>query len=116
MSAKRLNSALAKELQLDNKSISDNKPVKQIVHLGLGAFHRAHQAVYTEKSNEATADNWQIVGVSLRSGNVRDQLAPQDGLYSVIETDITGNTHSVMSVITNLLFAPENRAVVLSVM
>ena len=116
MSAKRLNSALAKELQLDNKSISNDKPVKQIVHLGLGAFHRAHQAVYTEKSNEAIADNWKIVGVSLRSGNVRDQLAPQDGLYSVIETDVTGNTHSIMSVITNVLVAPENPAEVLAVM
>jgi fructuronate reductase len=116
MSIKRLNSALVKELHLDKSSNSNNKQVKQIVHLGLGAFHRAHQAVYTEKSNEVTGDNWKIIGVSLRSGNVRDQLAPQDGLYTVIETDVTGNRYSVMSVIANILLAPENPREVLVTM
>jgi mannitol-1-phosphate/altronate dehydrogenase len=52
-----------------------------IVHLGIGAFHRAHQAVYTEDAG----DGWGICGITQRSATVVEQLAPQDGLYSVLE-------------------------------
>ena len=52
------------------------------MHLGIGAFHRAHQAVYTEDAALATGEpGWGICGVTQRSASVRDQLAPQDGLY-----------------------------------
>lgn len=51
-----------------------------IVHLGIGAFHRAHQAVYTEDAG----DGWGVCGVTQRSTDVIDRLAPQDGLYSVL--------------------------------
>jgi fructuronate reductase len=55
------------------------------VHLGLGAFHRAHQAVFTEDAAAATGeDRWGIVGVTQRSARVVDQLVPQDGLYGVL--------------------------------
>jgi len=54
-----------------------------IVHLGIGAFHRAHQAVYTDDAMALSGGDWGICGVSLKSPTVRDQLAPQDGLYSV---------------------------------
>jgi fructuronate reductase len=52
-----------------------------IVHLGIGAFHRAHQAVYTEDAG----DGWGICGITQRSATVARQLGPQDGLYSVLE-------------------------------
>jgi fructuronate reductase len=55
-----------------------------IVHLGLGAFHRAHQAVYTESAVAASGGNWGIVGVAPRSRDVLDRLREQDGLYSVL--------------------------------
>ncbi|MEZ0447090.1 mannitol dehydrogenase family protein [Cellulomonas sp. ICMP 17802] len=56
-----------------------------IVHLGLGAFHRAHQAVFTEDAAAATGElGWGILGVTQRSGRVVEQLAPQDGLYGVL--------------------------------
>lgn len=58
-----------------------------IVHIGLGAFHRAHQAVYTEEAMNAGDRNWAICGVSLRSAAVREQLRPQAGLFSVTERD-----------------------------
>ncbi len=62
-----------------------------IVHLGVGAFHRAHQAVYTEDAALATGDDsWGICAVTGRSAAVRDQLAPQDGLYGVL-TKQTGH-------------------------
>jgi len=54
-----------------------------IVHLGLGAFHRAHQAVYTEQVLASGDLGWGIIGASLRSPATRDALAPQDGLYTV---------------------------------
>jgi fructuronate reductase len=56
-------------------------PRYQIVHLGIGAFHRAHQAVYTNDANNAGNELWGITGVSLRSPDVAAQLNPQDGLY-----------------------------------
>ncbi|WP_315093659.1 mannitol dehydrogenase family protein [uncultured Cellulomonas sp.] len=56
-----------------------------MVHLGLGAFHRAHQAVFTEDAAAATGENgWGILGVTQRSARVVEQLAPQDGLYGVL--------------------------------
>ena len=66
-----------------------------IVHLGIGAFARAHLAVATEAA--ITADpaqpdlRWGIVGVSLRQPDTRDALAPQQGLYTVAvrDADIT---------------------------
>lgn len=58
-----------------------------IVHLGLGAFFRAHQAVYTEAAIALSADedrDWGIVGVAPRSREVLENLAAQDGLFSVV--------------------------------
>jgi fructuronate reductase len=55
-----------------------------IVHLGIGAFARAHLCVATEAAIHATGDlRFGIVGVSLRSTDTRDALGPQDGLYTV---------------------------------
>ncbi|MGY6272797.1 mannitol dehydrogenase family protein [Achromobacter denitrificans] len=60
-----------------------------IVHLGLGAFHRAHQAVVTDLAIQASGDlTWGILGVSLRSPATRDALTPQHGLYAVALRDV----------------------------
>ena len=56
-----------------------------ITHLGIGAFHRAHQAVYTDTAIGIEGGDWGICGVSLRGPGVRDQLAPQDHLFTVVE-------------------------------
>lgn len=56
-----------------------------IVHLGVGAFHKAHQAVYTDDALGATGGDWRIVGVSLRSPTAAEELNPQNGLYTLIE-------------------------------
>ena len=58
-----------------------------IVHLGIGAFHRAHQAFYTDQVLEKDGGDWAICGVSLKRPEVRDQMVPQDGLYSLVEQD-----------------------------
>src|SRR5918996_854298 len=53
-----------------------------IVHLGIGAFHRAHQAVVIDDLLAGGAMDWGIIGASLRNASTRDALAPQDGLYT----------------------------------
>lgn len=58
-----------------------------IVHLGPGAFHRAHQAVYTENAMNLSGGDWGICGVSLRSATARDVLAKQDNLYTLAILD-----------------------------
>lgn len=69
-------------------------PPVRIVHIGLGAFHRAHQAWYT--ANAADAAEWGIAAFTGRSAAVADQLAPQDGLYTLIERSDDGDSVSVV--------------------
>jgi fructuronate reductase len=76
-------------LHRDNVPVGIDAPVMPtavgIVHLGIGAFHRAHQAVYTERAAIATGDTaWGILGVTQRSATVREQLRPQGGVYAVL--------------------------------
>ena len=61
-----------------------------IVHFGIGAFHRAHQAWYTDAAMNAGDRDWGIIGVSLRSGDVAAPLNPQDGLYTVSTRSAAG--------------------------
>jgi fructuronate reductase len=77
-----------------------------IVHLGVGAFHRAHQAVYTDAVLEAGDLRWGITAASLRSPATRDALAPQNGLYTL---NLRGGEDrlSVIGSIRNVLAAPE---------
>ena len=62
--------------------------MSRILHFGLGNFHRAHQAWYTEQANRLATghddDQWQITGVSLRSRAVRDLLVPQECDYTLM--------------------------------
>lgn len=77
-----------------------------ILHLGLGAFHRAHQAVYTD-ALLADDPRWGIVGVSLQSTDVRDRLGPQGGLYSILERGAAGTRVSVIGAVSRSLFLGE---------
>ncbi|TKT74643.1 mannitol dehydrogenase family protein [Aquamicrobium sp. LC103] len=79
-----------------------------VVHLGVGAFHRAHQAVYIDDCLAAGEAGWGIVGASLRSTDTRDALAPQDGLYTLAEQDSSGEKLRVVGSIKELVVAPEN--------
>ncbi|OQM73559.1 mannitol dehydrogenase family protein [Manganibacter manganicus] len=79
-----------------------------IVHLGIGAFHRAHQAVYTDTVLADGDDRWGIVGASLRSTDTRDALAPQDGLYTVAARDGDGERLRVVGSSIDQLVAPED--------
>jgi len=76
-----------------------------IVHLGVGAFHRAHQAVFTEDAG----DGWGICGVSQRSRTVIEQLAPQDGLYTVLTRSATQVDARVIGAVRELRLADASR-------
>ena len=85
-----------------------------IVHLGIGAFHRAHQAVYTDDALALHGGDWWIIGVSLRSAGVHDQLAPQDALYSVLELGPGAGRLRVVGAIERVLAASEGLAPVVA--
>ncbi|GIE87653.1 mannitol dehydrogenase family protein [Actinoplanes regularis] len=65
-----------------------------IVHLGLGAFHRAHQAIYTETAVAVAGGDWGILGVAPRSRDVLDKLRAQHRLYSVLTVGGDGGDHA----------------------
>ena len=87
-----------------------------IVHLGIGAFHRAHQAVYTENTLNRFGGNWKIIGVSLRKPDIRDCLRPQNDLYTVVKKGISDSQYQIIGAIHEILYAPEDTGVVLSAM
>ena len=80
-----------------------------IVHLGLGAFNRAHQAIYTEEAMASAGGDWAIAGVSLRNADVRDRLSPQDGLYTAIEKSPAGARRRVVGSVREALFLAGDR-------
>lgn len=86
------------------------------VHLGIGAFHRAHQAVYTDDAMNAGDRDWRIAGVSLRQPIVHDQLAPQAGLYTVTERSGAGERSRLIAAIAQILVAPRDPARVSSLL
>lgn len=86
------------------------EPAIGIVHLGIGNFHRAHEAVYTEEAMLAAGGDWAICGVTLQ-GDVtkRDTLMSQDGLYSVVERGPTGVKTTVVRTLREVLAMPHDR-------
>ncbi len=78
-----------------------------IVHFGAGNFHRAHQAVYCDTLLNQGETKWGIIGISLRSSGMRDNLSPQDFLYAQATLGET-TAYRIIGAIQNLLVAPEN--------
>ncbi|OUM08652.1 mannitol dehydrogenase [Pseudomonas syringae] len=82
-----------------------------IAHIGVGGFHRAHQAFYTDAlMNSGEGLDWSICGVGLRPEDkaVRDALAQQDYLYTLYELGDTPDTEtSVIGSISGMLLAED---------
>lgn len=86
-----------------------------IVHLGLGAFARAHLLPLTEAAMAASGDRrWGVCGVSLRQPDTRDALAPQGGLYTLALRDVQGERLQVVGALRELLVAAEDPGAVLA--
>ena len=79
-----------------------------IVHLGVGAFHRAHQAVFMDGLVAAGASDWGIIGASLRNPDTRDALAPQDCLYTVAVRSGAGTEIQVIGSLLEMEVGNEN--------
>jgi fructuronate reductase len=84
-----------------------------IVHLGLGNFHRAHQAVYTAAALAHTDGPWGILGVAGRSADVAEAMRSQDLRYSVVEIAPGRTRVTVPAVHTGVLVADQEPDAVL---
>ncbi|GJC99426.1 Mannitol 2-dehydrogenase [Colletotrichum higginsianum IMI 349063] len=90
-----------------------------IVHVGVGGFHRAHLAVYVDQLMQKHGQrDWAICGVGLRPNDaaMRDVLAAQDHLYTVIERSAKGSAAAVVGSINSFLYAPDDREAVIAKM
>lgn len=87
-----------------------------ILHFGVGAFHRAHQAVITEGALAAAGGDWAIVGVAPRSPHVVGALAEQDHLYSVTSLDADGGQTRVVGSIAGVRHAPSDPMAVVALL
>ncbi|MGL4309833.1 MAG: mannitol dehydrogenase family protein [Paracoccaceae bacterium] len=87
-----------------------------IVHLGLGAFFRAHGAMIIEEAMQASGGEWGILGVSLRNPDIRDALAPQGGYYTALELAPDGPKARIVRSVQGVLVAPENPDAVVEAM
>lgn len=93
------------------------EPAIGIVHLGLGNFHRAHQAIYTEQAMLAAGGDWGICGVTvLDEPAMQEAMNAQDNLYAVLTSDRDGQQAQVVRAIRKVLVAPRQQAEVLAQM
>ena len=76
-----------------------------MVHLGVGAFVRAHLFLYTEDAMRRSGGDWGILGVSLRSPDQRDRLAPQGFAYTAVERGPDPAEPRIVEVMGDLLVA-----------
>ena len=100
---------LAAEVQLPAYSLSDTR--QGIAHIGVGGFHRAHQAYYTDAlMNTGEALDWAICGVGLRAEDrrARDDLKEQDYLFTLFELGDSEDTEvRVIGAIRDMLLAED---------
>lgn len=81
----------------------------RIVHIGFGAFHRGHQAVYNDLTNQLTGDYWGIFEINLFGGNaLTDALAQQEHLFSVIEKSAQTTTSRLVRTLTGAIHTPKD--------
>jgi mannitol 2-dehydrogenase len=83
-----------------------------IVHLGVGGFHRAHQAHYVDAMlRKGTAQEWAIVGAGVLPSDtrMRDALKEHDGLYTLAVKHPDGKVEArVIGSLLDMLLAPED--------
>lgn len=84
-----------------------------ILHLGIGAFHRAHQAMYTDAVLAAGDLHWGICGAGVISAEMKTALTPQDGLYTLCARGAESRDVRVIGSITEILGGAEEAAIVL---
>ena len=94
---------------LARPSYARTNVIPGVVHLGLGAFHRAHQAMVFDTLMQRGDSRWGVLGVAMHSTQVADDLATQDGLYSVQINDDKGRTWAVVGSVLHTCVAARER-------
>lgn len=92
---------------------------QSIVHVGVGGFYRAHQAVYLDDLlHQPGHSEWGYCGVGLlkHDARMRDALLPQDCLYTVVERSAAGDNARVIGSLLNFLYAPDDPQAVIDKM
>ena len=87
-----------------------------IVHFGVGGFHRSHEAMFIDRILSLGARDWGICGVGVLPADVRmrDVLAAQDGLYTLVLKSPEGTEEArIIGSLTEYLFAPDDPAAVI---
>ncbi|GAA1900612.1 mannitol dehydrogenase family protein [Lapillicoccus jejuensis] len=88
--------------------------MSRVVHLGLGSFHRAHQAVYTQAANRVTGSDRRITGVSLRNRELVAALRAQRGRYTVLEVGPDAAAPLTVEVVDEVLLAADQPVAVVA--
>ncbi|MDP9839816.1 fructuronate reductase [Neorhizobium huautlense] len=114
----RLSNASAARLGafVDRPAFDRREVSPGIVHIGLGAFCRAHLAVYTEDVIAKGASDWGIVGVDTISTAVRDALKPQDCLYTLLSRDNGDDSLRVVGSIIDVMISSDQRREIFELM
>ncbi len=84
-----------------------------VVHIGVGGFHRAHQAVYFDDLARRGVTDWGLTGVGLHRPQMGEVMRRQDCLYMVVARGGQGTTARVVGVMGRYLYGPEERPDVL---
>jgi fructuronate reductase len=108
LSLASLSEAWAKRPAYDRAKVTPG-----IVHLGIGAFHRAHQAVVVDDLL-ATDPGWGIIGASLRRPDTSAALTPQDGLYTLLIRSGEGTTARIIGSVLEVIDAPQRKEALLA--
>lgn len=87
-----------------------------IVHMSVGAFHRAHQCVYLDDLMNVAPDDWLIAGVGLLEQDKEniDKLAQQDGLFSVLERNSSSNSIRIVGTMKEVLHGPSDKSAIIA--
>ena len=83
-------------------------PPVRMVHMGIGNFHRAHQAWYTAHAEDAA--EWGYAGFTGKGARIADALAPQDGLYTLVTQGADGDHPEVIGAIAEVYPASDHEA------
>ncbi len=88
---------------------------RSMVHIGLGNFHRAHQAFYLDElAARGISMEWGVTGVSLRHRRMKACLSAQDGLYTVVQRGEDQDTARIVGSICQSYYAGEDRDAILA--
>jgi fructuronate reductase len=101
---------------VERPSYDRTKIAAGIVHLSLGAFHRAHEAVYTDDVLAKQAGDWGICGIGVLASDqlLCERMMQQDMLYSVLSRNANTQKLRIVGSIKEVMLAPSATLVVIN--